>query len=174
GLALLVYAAVGATALAAGGASLLAGAEAPLRAVLEGGSLSGLAPAVRIGAALASLGALLSLLAGVSRTAFAMAAAGDLPSRLAAVHGERRVPHVAESAAAAVVVAVVLTVDVRGAIGFSSFCVLLYYAVANAAALTLRGSRSGAAVAALGLAGCLALAFTLPGRSLAGGGVVLA
>ncbi|CAI7978090.1 membrane hypothetical protein [Frankia sp. Hr75.2] len=37
----------------------------------------------------------------------------------------------------AAVTALVLTTDLRGAIGFSSFGVLLYYAVANAAAWTL-------------------------------------
>ena len=169
GLVLLVYAAVGTTALAAAGAPLLAATDAPLRAVLDAGSLSELSVVVRVGAAIAALGALLSLLAGVSRTAFAMAAAGDLPSPLAAVHGERRVPHVAELVAAAVVVALVLTADIRGAIGFSSFCVLLYYAIANLAALTLRGSRRGAVVAGTGLVGCIALATALPVPSLLAG-----
>jgi APA family basic amino acid/polyamine antiporter len=52
-------------------------------------------------------------------------------------------------------------------------CVLAYYAVANASALTLRGSRAGTGVAVLGLAGCIAVAAALPGRTLVAGGIAL-
>ena len=45
--------------------------------------------------------------------------------------------------------------------------------MANGSALTLPG-RLGRAVGALGLAGCLLLAFTLPGRSVLAGAAVLA
>jgi APA family basic amino acid/polyamine antiporter len=164
---------VAGAALLAAGPALLAGSPAPLRAVLESGSLARLAPAVRVGAAVASLGVLLSLLAGVSRTMFAMAAAGDLPGRLAAVHPRTRVPHVAELLAGAVVCAIVAAADIRGAIGFSSFCVLGYYAVANVSALTLGGGYR-AIVAVLGAAGCVALALSLPLRSVVEGTAVLA
>ena len=75
------------------------------------------------------------------------------PGWLAAVHPTHRVPHHAEIALAIVVSALVLAVDLRGAIGFSSFAVLLYYAVTNASAWTL-GYRL---VPAVGLVGCLLL-----------------
>ena len=61
-----------------------------------------------------------------------MARNGDLPRWLAAVDPRHQVPHHAELAVAAVVGALVLTTDLRGAIGFSSFGVLTYYAIANA------------------------------------------
>ena len=62
------------------------------------------------------------------------------------------------------------TVDVRGAIGFSSFAVLVYYAIANASAWTL-GAR---VIPAVGLIGCVVLAFALPSTSvIAGVGVVI-
>ncbi|WP_433161997.1 APC family permease [Kribbella sp. CA-247076] len=93
-------------------------------------------PVVRIGAALASLGALLALIAGVGRTTLAMARNQDLPTWLAAVHPRFQVPHHAELALAVVVGVLVLTTDLRGVIGFSSFGVLLYYAIANASAFT--------------------------------------
>ena len=51
----------------------LAATAAPLRAVVEAGSWAALSPVVQVGAAVASLGALLALVLGVSRTAFAMA-----------------------------------------------------------------------------------------------------
>jgi APA family basic amino acid/polyamine antiporter len=176
GLALLVYAAVAVSALLAVGAPVLARSHAPLEAVVQAGSWHALSPVVRAGAAFASLGVLLSLLAGVSRTVFAMAANHDLPARLAAVHPRHKVPHVAELAIGGIVLAVTAFADIRSAIGFSSFAVLAYYAVANASALTLDRSerRWPRPIAALGLAGCLVLGATLPWRSALGGLAVLA
>jgi APA family basic amino acid/polyamine antiporter len=105
-----------------------------------------------------------------------MAREGDLPRPLAAVHERYRVPHRAEVALAVVVVGLVLTVDLRGAIGFSSFGVLLYYLVANAAALTQDRAhrRFPRALQVLGAVGCVALAATLPVASVVGGVVVVA
>src|SRR5205823_6227206 len=124
GLTLAIYAVVAVAALLAAGPEVLAASPAPLRAVVEQGSLSSLAWVVRAGAAVASLGVLLSLLVGVSRTVYAMAANGDLVRPLAAVHERTRVPNRAELAVGAIVVVVVAVADVRSAIGFSSFCVL--------------------------------------------------
>jgi basic amino acid/polyamine antiporter, APA family len=176
GITLLVYAAVAVTALLAVGAAGLARAPAPLVAAIIGGRWSALAPAVRIGATVASLGVLLSLLAGVSRTAFAMASNGDLPKFLASVHSRYRIPDHAELLAGAIVCCIVLLADIRGAIGFSSFAVLAYYAIANASALTLRRDerRRPRAIAAGGLAGCALLAFSLPLPSVLAGAALLA
>ena len=175
GITLVVYATVAFTALVAVGPDTLAASAAPLTAVVEAGSLARAAPVVRVGAAVASLGVLLSLLVGVSRTTFAMAAERDLPRVLDAVHPTRRVPQRAELAVAAAVVAVVLLADVRGAIGFSSFAVLFYYAVANASAFTLTADerRWPRALPVLGLIGCVALGFSLPAASIIGGTVLL-
>src|ERR1044071_3951884 len=113
GLTVAIYAVVAVAALLAAPPSLLASTQAPLRAVVRGGSLNGLAPVVQVGAAVASLGVLLSLLAGVSRTVFAMAANRHLPHALAAVHERRRVPHRAELLVGAIVVIVAATADIR-------------------------------------------------------------
>ena len=143
---------------------------------LETAGVGEMAPVVRIGAAVASLGALLALIAGIGRTSLAMARHGDLPGWLAAVHPTYRVPHHAEIALAVVVSALVLAVDLRGAIGFSSFGVLIYYAIANASAYTQSGSdrRWPRWLNALGLAGCLALVATLPIASVLAGIAVFA
>jgi APA family basic amino acid/polyamine antiporter len=175
GIALLVYLAVAVSALLALDADAIATSAAPLAEAVEAGRLASLSVVVRIGATVACLGVLLSLLLGVSRTAFAMAANRDLPPVLAAVHPRFQVPHRAEVAVGLVVAAVVLLADVRSAIGFSSFAVLHYYAVANAAAWTLAPDerRWPRGLAALGLLGCLALAFSLPLLSIASGAGVL-
>ena len=80
------------------------------------------------------------------------------------MHPRYRVPHRAEVALAVVVVALVLTTDLRGAIGFSSFGVLVYYAIANASAFTQPAAdrRWPRALQVVGVLGCLTLAFSLP------------
>lgn len=171
GITLVVYAAVGAGALLALGPERLAGSSAPLADAVTTAGAGGLEPVVRAGAAVASIGVLVSLLAGVSRTTFAMAAEGDLPQGLAAVHARFRVPYRAEIAVGAVVAVAVALVDLRNAIGFSSFAVLGYYALTNASALTLRARP---VLPALGLVGCLVLAATLPSSSAASGAAVIA
>jgi APA family basic amino acid/polyamine antiporter len=175
-LAVLLYAVVGAGVLAVLGPTRLARSTAPLADAVRASDWPGLAWVAVAGAVVAGLGALLALVAGVARTALAMAREGDLPRALAAVHPRFRTPHRAEVALAVLVSAAVLTVDLRSVIGFSSFGVLLYYAVANAAAWTLpAGRRPHRVVPATGLAGCLVLAATLPAASvLTGLGVLLA
>jgi basic amino acid/polyamine antiporter, APA family len=175
-IALAVYAVVAVSALAGAGADALAASGAPLATAVEAGKLAALVPVVRIGAAVASLGVLLSLIAGVSRTLFAMASRRDMPPFLAAVHPRHQVPHRAELCVGAIVVAVTAVADLRGAIGFSSFAVLLYYAIANAAAwrLSPQERRAPRWISALGLAGCVTLASTLPIEAVVGGAVVIA
>lgn len=176
GLAVVVYATVGVTLLATLGAEGTAAEAAPLTAAVAAGGWDWAGPVVRVGGAAASLGALLALIAGVGRTSLAMAREGDLPRPLAAVHPRYRVPHRAEVTLAGVVGVLVLTVDLRGAIGFSSFGVLLYYLVANLAAWTQTGRhrRFPRALQAVGAAGCAVLVLTLPVGAVAAGTGVLA
>jgi APA family basic amino acid/polyamine antiporter len=176
GVVVAIYAVVMAAALLAVGPDELAGSAAPLATAVEAGRWAVVAPAVRIGAAIGAAGVLLSLLAGVSRTALAMARRRELPSLLDAVHPVHRTPHRAELAAAAVVISIVLVADLRGAIGFSSFAVLTYYALTNASAWTLRAGerRWPRWMAGAGVAGCAVLAFTLPLEAVTGGVALLA
>ncbi|WP_133897198.1 APC family permease [Streptomyces sp. KS 21] len=174
GIALLVYAAVAVAALSVLGADALAASTAPLADAVRAAGQPGMTPVVRVGAALAALGSLLALVLGVSRTTLAMARDGHLPGALAAVHPRHQVPHHAELAVGAVVAVLAATTDLRGAIGFSSFGVLAYYAIANASAWTLDSAVKGRAVAAVGLSGCVVLACALPLASAVAGGAVLA
>jgi APA family basic amino acid/polyamine antiporter len=176
GITLVVYAAVAVAALSVLGPGGLGRATAPLADAVRAAGVPELAPVVRAGAAVAALGSLLALILGVSRTTLAMARDRHLPHTLAAVHPRFGVPHRAELAVGAVVAVVAATADVRGAIGFSSFGVLAYYAVANASAWTLGPGegRPPRIVPVLGLAGCVVLAFALPLASVVSGAAVLA
>lgn len=170
-IAAVVYAAVAVTVLAALGPDAVASTAAPLAQAVAAGGWAWAVPVVRVGAALASLGALLALIAGLGRTSLAMARQGDLPRWLAAVHPVYRVPHRAELAVGAAVCVIIAFADLRGAIGFSSFGVLLYYLVANVSALTQRGvdRRYPRFLQVLGAAACVVLVAALPlGAVLAG------
>ncbi|WP_322749099.1 MULTISPECIES: APC family permease [unclassified Frankia] len=177
GLTVGVYLLVGLSALLAVGPDRLAAAVDPLAVAVSAGRLHSLTPAVRVGGVVASLGVLLSLLAGVGRTTLAMARERDLPGWLAAVHPTHGVPHRAELLLGGAVIVIVTVSDVRGAIGFSSFAILVYYAVANASAFTLDGPQRRwlRPLALVGGAGCVVLALTLPAASiLTGLGVLTA
>jgi APA family basic amino acid/polyamine antiporter len=171
-----VYLVVGVAALLAAGPDRLAAASAPLTTAVREAGVGALAPVVRIGAALAALGALLALIAGIGRTSLAMARNRDLPGWLSAVHPRYRVPHHAEVTLAVVVSVLVATVDLRGVIGFSSFGVLVYYAIANAAAFTqpAHDRRWPRWLNLLGSAGCLTLVATLPWQSVLAGLIMFA
>ena len=173
-IAIVVYAAVAVSLLGALGSDGLAQSTAPLRDAAAAWPWTG--PVVTVAAALASLGALLALIAGIGRTSLAMAREGDLPPWLSAVHPRFHVPHRAEVVLAVIVVALVLTVDLRGAIGFSSFGVLLYYFVANVSAFSQKREARmlPRALFVIGGAACLLLVATLPLVAILGGLIVLA
>lgn len=175
GVTLVVYAAVAVAVLAVLGPQRLADAVAPLSEAVRAAGVDWLVPVVRVGAAVAALGSLLALLLGVSRTTLAMARDRHLPHQLAAVHPKFQVPHRAELLIGLVVTVLAATADVRGAIGFSSFGVLIYYAIANAAALTLGRSegRPALPIPVVGFLGCVVLAFALPLISVVSGAAVL-
>jgi len=157
-------------------AAQLAGSTAPLLDAVSSSRLSPGAPLVQAGAAAACLGALLALITGVGRTAMAMARERDLPAPLARVGGAHTVPITAELTVAATVIVLLLTTNVLTVVGFSSFGVLVYYAVTNAAAFTLtsRPWHAPRWLNVLGFLGCLLLAATLPPASALGMAAVLA
>ncbi|MGW4370588.1 APC family permease [Nocardia takedensis] len=175
GATLIVYATVALAALAVLGPHELGSAAAPLVDTVRAAGMQALEPVVRVGAAIAASGSLLALILGVSRTTLAMARDRHLPHRLAAVHPRFAVPHRAESAVGVIVAVLAAVVDLRGAIGFASFGVLVYYAIANASASTLgpEEGRPPRVIPVLGLAGCLVLAFAVPLTSVLSGATVL-
>ncbi|SKF62365.1 amino acid permease-associated protein [Mycobacteroides abscessus subsp. abscessus] len=112
---------------------------------------------------------------GIGRTSLAMARERDLPTWFAGLHPRFQVPHRAEVALAVAVSVLVLFGGLREVISFSSFGVLLYYTVANAAALRQReGRRYPRVLQVLGIVLCLALVATLTWKVLVTGVVVLA
>ncbi|KJF21429.1 amino acid permease [Rhodococcus sp. AD45-ID] len=176
GAAVVIYALVAVVLLVTLGQERLAESTRPLADAVALSGWGWAEPIVVVGAAVASAGALLALIAGVSRTAMAMGRERDLPPTFAAIHPKFSVPHHAELVVGAIVIALVSMVDLRGVIGFSSFGVLVYYLVANVSAYTQDGADRMFPrwLQVVGALGCAVLAFTLPTSAVAAGtGVVL-
>ena len=174
-IVVVIYAVVAIIVLGCLGADGVASSPVPLAAAATVSGSEWVSPVVRVGAGAASLGALLALLTGIGRTTLAMARNADLPLWLSAVHPRFAVPARAELVLGVVVVVLVLTTDLRGALAFSSFGVLLYYLIANLAAWTQpAGQRRWPKwLQVAGATGCLVLVATLPGGGIVAGGVVL-
>ena len=175
-IVVLIYLAIGASILIAIGAAGVAATPAPLAAAVNAAGWTWASWLVRLGAAAAALGALLALIAGVSRTTLAMARHDDLPRWLAAVHERHQVPHHADVAVAGLVCILILLTDLRAAIGFSSFGVVLYYLIANVAAYTQDRERRRfpRILQIIGMIGCATLVVTLPWTSVLAGAAVYA
>jgi APA family basic amino acid/polyamine antiporter len=171
-----IYLVVAASVLVVLGPAGVGASPAPLAAAVDAVGWTWAGVPVRVGAAAAALGALLALIAGVGRTTLAMAREDDLPRWLAAVHERHQVPHHAEVAIAGLVIVLIMLTDLSDAIGFSSFGVLVYYLIANVAAYTQSDDRRRfpRSLQIIGMAGCGALALTLPLSAVLVGGVMFA
>jgi len=165
-IVLLLSAATATVLLLRLGAARLAASSSPLADAVGPGAEA----IIRITAAVACLGSLLSVLAGLSRTALAMARDGELPGRLAGISDRTATPVLAELVVALVGVAAVLLLDPARLVGVSACAVLGYYAIAHLAAIG-RSRRIGAprpVLAVLGLLGCAALALSTPWQAVVG------
>ena len=163
-----VYAAVGVTVSLLAGRGLSLG-PAPLESVVSVGGSDAADVIVRVGAVVGAGAVLISLLAGMGRTLFAMADAGDAPRALAAV-SSRSVPHRAAAVVAVLAAVVVLAGQLSWALALSGVSILAYYAVAHLAAWTLPvGQRPPRLVPVLGLVGCLLVLGSLAAVAVAGG-----
>jgi APA family basic amino acid/polyamine antiporter len=174
-----LYGAVAAAGVGGAGADALAdatgGSAAPLEVVARGFALPGTARVVAIAAVTAMLAVLLNLVLGLSRVALAMGRRRDLPGAVARIDDAGRTPVVAVPLVGVIIALLAGFGSVRSTWSFSAFTVLVYYALTNLAALRLppAGRRYPRAIAWLGLAGCLGLAFWVEAAAwLAGLGVI--
>ncbi len=174
--AVALYLAVAAVAVGAAGAEALAATAAPLQAAARSFPYPGIATVVSAGGVTAMLGVILSQLLGLSRMAFAMARRGDLPRVFAHVHPRHGVPDRAVLAVGALAAVVAATGTLAGVAAAASFAILVYYGLANLAALRMpRAERLYPdVVAAVGLVTCTVLALALPTRVIATGAAILA
>jgi APA family basic amino acid/polyamine antiporter len=126
-------------------------------------------------AVLAALGSLMTILAGLSRTALAMAEGHDAPPLVGYVGPKTGTPVVAEALMAVIAIVVVFAVDPFWLVSASSGSVLTYYAIAHLSALQQPASERFVprVVQVAGLVGCVALVVALPAFTLVTSAVLL-
>jgi basic amino acid/polyamine antiporter, APA family len=161
-VAALLYLLVATFALGAAGPAAIAGNSAPLETASRAGVLPFTNLLVSIGAGTAMLGVLLSQILGISRMMLAMSRRGDLPRALERVNS-RAVPALAIVLTGALVAGLALIGRIEIVVSAASFSILLYYAIANAAAWRLPAEHRlfPRWLPALGLILCLTLALSL-------------
>lgn len=132
--------------------------QTPVAALFE--KLSGSSLITPIVAALASLGSMLALLAGVSRTAASMAEDHELP-KVFEKRNRFNSPWLAEIIIAFGAIALSAVGEIVWVIGFSSFSVLFYYSVGHLTALSQPGNLRLIPrwLNVLGIIACAALGF---------------
>ncbi|HSU16903.1 APC family permease [Longimicrobium sp.] len=171
-----LYLLVTAAAVGSVGAEVLARTDAPLAEAARAMGMPELEVIVSAGAVCAMLGVLLSQLLGLSRMVFAMARRGDLPRPLAKVDARSGAPRRAVVLVGAGAALAAAFGTLRAIAPAASFAILLYYALANLAALRMprEGRLYPDAVPAVGLAACALLAASIPPRTMGVGIAVLA
>lgn len=176
GGAVLLYAAVAVVAVGAVGAERLAGTGAPLRVAAGAFPVPWAATAVSVGGVTAMLGVILSQLLGLSRMGFAMARRRDLPRFMEQVHPRYGVPGQAVLVIGAIAAAVAVTGTLRGVASAAAFTILIYYWIANLAALRMprEAKLYPDAVPTVGLVSCTVLALSLTTPVIVSGLAVLA
>jgi APA family basic amino acid/polyamine antiporter len=170
-----LYVAVAAVAVGVAGADRIAAHPAPLGVVAMTAGGTTLSRIVAVGAVTAMLGVILSQIIGMSRMVFAMARRDDLPVAFAAVHPRYGVPHRAVLMVGAGAAVIAVTGSLRPIAAAASFAILIYYGIANWAALRLaRPDRLyPSMVPLLGLVVCILLAASLERRVIVTGFAVL-
>jgi APA family basic amino acid/polyamine antiporter len=174
--AILLYLAVGLVAVGSAGAGAMSATPAPLRVAPARTGYPWLPAVVSVGGLTAMLGVILSQVLGLSRMAFAMARRGDLPRFLAHVHPDSAVPRHAVLVVGGIAALVAATGTLGGVAAVASFTILVYYGIANVAALRMprEAKLYPDAVPWTGLLVCALLAFSLAPWTIAAGTVVLA
>jgi basic amino acid/polyamine antiporter, APA family len=137
GGAVLLYGAVALVAVGSVGTAAMAATAAPLYVAAQAFPARWVATVVAVGGITAMLGVILSQLLGLSRMAFAMARNGDLPAGLASVHPRFGSPGRAVLLIGAVAAVVAAAGTLRGVAAAASFTILVYYGIANVAALRM-------------------------------------
>jgi basic amino acid/polyamine antiporter, APA family len=153
----------------------MAGSLSPLQDVADVLNAPSISIIVTIGASTAMLGVLLSQILGISRMMLAMSRRKDLPGLLIHIHPYHKVPHIGVLFTSGIILILTLTGSFGYILRTATFSILLYYSITNIAALFQPASQRLFYnwVPVMGLAGCLAMAFSLPWDVIISGFILL-
>jgi APA family basic amino acid/polyamine antiporter len=159
GMSIVIYLFVSVAAIGMAGAGALAGSGSPLTTAMQATGNPSAILLVTAGGLVATASVLITTILGVSRVVFAMGRNRELPGPLSHIDSLYQTPSVAIFISGAVMIIAVLLVNLTVAIAVSSFAYLLYYGIANLAAIRLPPSarRYPRIVPVLGLFSCVVL-----------------
>jgi APA family basic amino acid/polyamine antiporter len=170
GISTAIYLLVSIIAVGLAGAPALAHSGSPLADAIGMTGSSGAVMVIALGAMIATASVLLTTVMGISRVVFSMARSSDLPEILGRIHPRFSTPHYAIAATGAGMTATLL-LDLTLVVSVSTFAMLLYYFIANIAALRLPAGhrRYSRAVPVAGALSCIGLvAFLSPAAWIIG------
>lgn len=159
GVSTLLYILVSLTATGLVGTAALSHSMSPLAAAISSAGNPAATFIVSIGAMIATASVLLTTIMGVSRIVFAMGRSNDLPSFASRLHPRFSTPHYAIWLTGAFMVAAILFADLSLVITVSTFAMLIYYLIANAAAMQIpaRERRYPGVIPVIGVVTCIGL-----------------
>jgi APA family basic amino acid/polyamine antiporter len=159
GVSTLVYILVSLTATGLVGTAALSHSMSPLAEAISIAGNPAATFIVSIGAMIATASVLLTTILGVSRIVFAMGRSNDLPSFVSRLHPRFSTPHYAIWLTGAFMVAAILLADLSLVVTISTFAMLVYYLIANAAAMKIPASkrRYPCVIPVIGIITCIGL-----------------
>lgn len=175
-VSIVLYISVAVVAVGSVGSAALARSASPLEFAAGTFDLPGIALVVAIGATTAMLGVLLSQIVGISRMMFAMARRSDLPGILEHTSRKFAVPDFGIILSGIVIILLCFFGTLESVLSAAAFTILLYYLIANIAALKLSPAEKiyPKWVAWLGIVCCCGLALSLQARVIGYGLSLLA
>lgn len=163
-VAIVLYAAVSVITVGVIGAPAMSATSSPLQQAANAMQAPGMSVVITLGASTAMLGVLLSQILGISRMLLAMGRRNDLPHFFELIHKKTYVPHVAILFTSVIILLITIFGSFEFVVRTATFTILLYYSIANAAAIRqpLAEQIYGRIIPWLGLAGCIAMSVSLP------------
>ncbi len=176
GISTVIYLLVSIVAVGLAGAPALAHSGSPLADAIGRTGSPGAVLVISLGAMIATASVLLTTIMGISRIVFSMARSRDLPLLFGRIHPRFGTPHYAIAITGACMIAAILLADLALVVAVSTFAMLVYYLIANIAALRLpvRSRRYPSWVPGTGALSCIALIVFLSPASWAIGCIGLA
>mgnify|MGYP001220178734 CR=1 FL=1 len=159
GISTILYLLVSVVAIGLAGAPALAQSGSPLADAIKTTGNSGAVLVISVGAMIATASVLLTTIMGISRIVFSMGRNHDLPPLFDRIHPRFRTPHYAIAGTGACMIAALLLADLTLVVTVSTFAMLIFYFIANIAALKLpeKHRRYPSWVPALGALSCIGL-----------------
>jgi len=168
-LSTVIYLLVSVVAIGLAGPARLAGSGSPLSDAIATAGNPAVVAIISLGAMIATASVLLTTILGISRIVFAMGRNGDLPRTFSTLNARYCTPAMAIGITGALMIAALLLTDLILVVSVSTFAMLVYYGIANIAALKIPAARKRypAIISVIGAVSCVVLLVFLSPVSIA-------